>query len=183
MDQRRTRSKIDELGLNEEVDALLAKGLTYEDIAAYIQEKTGESIGKSSVARYNKSVQRRLSQIRAMQESANALAAVLNEKKSGDDAETHTAELLLAVVQHTLLDRITHEEMNPKELVSLAFASNDAVRTQTAIEKLRQTERRRFAKAWQQVMDEARELLRDSGLWPAVEQVLIAGQRSAIGQE
>lgn len=179
--ERRTRSKIDELGLNSEVDALLAKGVTYEDIAAYVEAQTGESIGKSSIARYNKHVQRRLAEIRAMRESADAIKTVFDER-SQDGGETNTAELLLAVVQHNLLDKLTEGELKAKDLSTLSFAANDAVRSQVAVEKLKATERKRFSKAYQKVLEETKALLQNSGLWPSVEEVLLAGMQDAIGE-
>lgn len=180
--ERRTRSKIQELGLEAEVEALLARGLTYEDIAAHIAETTGHAIGKSSVARYNGRVQRQLSAVRAMKESANALTTVLGDR-DGEQPDTRVPDMLLNLIQATLMSKLADEDISTKDAVGLAFAGSQAVKAQETIERLRRTERERTRKAWEKVMQEARTLLEKSGLWPDVERVLQAGMRAAVGND
>jgi len=176
MTGRRITHRVQELGVEELVTELLSRpGMTYERIAELVSEQTGETIGKSSIARYNQSVQRRLRRITELRESANALAGMM--ANSGEEPDMAMADMLVSMMQLQLTNALSDEDVSNKDLVGLSIAGSQVVKAHTAIEKIRLTERQRMRRAFTQVAAELQELLRASDLWPRIESVISGYQR------
>lgn len=176
--ERRTRYRVQELGVAELVDELLARGVTYEEIAERVRDKAGVDVGKSSIARYNQSLQRKLRKISETRETAEALGKVIAEK-TGNEPDTEMSELLLATIQYTLLDHLGEEELSARDATSLAIAGSQAVKAKASLERIKATERARAARAWDRVLEESRGLLQSSPYWPEIERLLLQGKKTA----
>lgn len=176
--QRRTRHKVTELGVDELVSELLARGVTYEEISRRLAHEQGIDVSKSSIARYNDSVQRRVARIRETRHAAEALAKVI-QQETGTEADTQMTDLLLAALQHQLLNHLG-EETSIKETAALSFAGAQVAKAKAHLEKVKETERTRARKAWEHVIAESRALLIDSGLWEQVEKVLRKGMAQSL---
>ena len=187
-DSHRAHSRVEELGVAELVSELLARpGMTYEAIAAEVQKQTGEAIGKSSIARYNEGFKRRMEKVRAMRESADAMAKIVRESGSGGDGDGPDMvleDLLLNMMGTALLERVGEDEMDTKELTFLAAAGAKIASAKTGIERLRQTERKRVARAYAKLCDDLRGVLEsadDGALWKRVEEILAGGADALTG--
>lgn len=179
--ERRTRYKVEASGVSVVVDGLLAQGVTYEQIEEHLRG-LGVEVGKSSIARYNNAIQRKLRRVSQIRESAEAMAKVFGEK-TGTEPDTQLSELLLGTMQATLLDKFGEEELSIKEAVGLSLAGSQSVRAASQLEKVRSTERARYGRAWDRVMKEAKELLRGEGdLWLRVEDVLVRGKAATLAE-
>jgi hypothetical protein len=175
---RRRHFRIEELGVEQLVSELLARGLTYEEIAERMKADQGVDVSKSSIARYNATIQRKLRDLERTRQTAEALAAVM--KKEGNEPDTQMSDMLVATMQCTILDRIADGEVTNKELVGLTLAGSQAIRAKASLETLKTNERARQARAWDLVLQKSRELLQSSGLWQQVEAVLLEGRASAL---
>jgi hypothetical protein len=170
--EHRARSRVEELGVNDLVDELLARGVTYEQIASHVREERGVDIGKSSIARYNDRVRRRLAETAKIKEAAEAIATQF--KRVGDQPDTDLAETVLNVVQCTLLDRLSGgDELEIKDVVGLSMAAAKTAQARSSIERLQSTEKSRLDRAYAKVYDRLRSVLEGNGIWPEVERVLV----------
>ena len=179
MPERRTQYRVEELGVAELVDELLARGVTYEEIAEAVKTKTGAAVGKSSIARYNRGLQRRLEKIRRMRESADAIAGLVKERGEGGDPDMRLEDLVLAVMANNLLEKGTEDDLDVKEVTFLSSAAAQVAGAKARMEHVRQTERKRFARAWKRATEELRALLKDSGLWDTVQATLAKNDPTA----
>ncbi|HLP69903.1 MAG TPA: phage protein Gp27 family protein [Rhizobium sp.] len=170
-DWHRTRSKIQELGVESLVDELLARGETYESIAELVKQRTGAEIGKSSIARRNDSIRRKLAVMERTREAARAICQAVTES-TGKEPDTKMSEALLGIMQHTIIDKLSGEELSTKDAVGLVLAGSQAVKSASHLEKLKATERMRYQRAFDDVSSQLRSLLEKSGLWAGVEEVL-----------
>ncbi len=171
---RRVRYKIEDLGLADLVGELLQRGVTYEQISEEVERQTGQTVGKSSIARYNSSLQRRLEKIRTLRGASDAMAAEIRKRQgeSGEETDMGLSDLLLDVFSQRILEAGTEEELDHKDLTFLGNAAANVVRSKTQMEQARQTERKRFAKAWKKATGELKKILEGSGLWSSVEEIL-----------
>lgn len=183
MAKRRVQYKVDELGVAEVVSALLDRGVSYEEIAAEVEKQTGQAVGKSSIARYNDGLQRRLEKIRRMRESANAIASVIRKENENGEPDMAMEDMLLSVMSQNLLDKGTEDDLETKEITFLAGASAQVVGAKTQMEKLRQTERKRSTKTFDRICKEIRDLMKERApeALEALEGVLASGREEIVG--
>jgi hypothetical protein len=93
------------------------------------------------------------------------------------------SDTLIATTQYALLDRVTDEDATHKEIAGLVIAASQTVRAKSTLESLKATERQRFARAWDLVIQESRQLLSQSDIWPQVEAILLKGREQAVPDE
>ena len=65
-------------------------------------------------------------------------------------------------------------------VVGLSIAGSSVVKSKASLERMKETERTRARKAWQEAIAEVKSLLEKSDLWPQVEQILTGGMKEAI---
>lgn len=176
---RRIHHKVTELGVSAMVDQLLAAGHTYDEISAEL-EKRGHRVGKSSIARYNNSLQTKLENLRRLRETAESMSAMISESKDGK-ADTEISDLLLLVLQHSLMDKLGGDDLEVIDVARLATAGSKVAMAKTAIEKIKGERKEHRDRVWQEVTDEIRTLISESGLWPSVQAVLAQGRERAEG--
>jgi len=85
---RRATSKISRLPseVRDAVNALLVKGVTIEEVTAFLVEK-GVEIGKSSVGRYSKNFAENLKRLREAREQAKAIVEELKDRPATEQQE------------------------------------------------------------------------------------------------
>jgi len=176
MTDRRVRFKVDTEGVAEAVTAMLTQGATYDEIAAALEAQHGVGIGKSSIARYNNDLQRRLSRVARVRDAAQAMSKEI-AKRVGDDPDSQLSEMLIDIMQCTLLEKFG-DELKPRDVSFLASAGAQVVKAKTSLDAARATERKRMKAAWERVTAELKTLLEKSNLWPEVETVLSEGMSS-----
>jgi len=79
---RRRTSSITKSGLEAKVEALLAEGLTYKEIAGKIETTEGKKLSKSAVGRFGKYDLIVKTHIRMMNEQAKALVSATDESQA-----------------------------------------------------------------------------------------------------
>ena len=176
--ERRRRFKVQDLGVEQLVNELLARGETYESISRRLNEQ-GKCVSVPSIHRYNQDLQRKLEKVRATSEAANALCAVIKEK-TGSEPDSQMSDALVAILQHSIMEKLGDDEIKTKDLVGLSIAGSSLVKSKAALERMKETERTRARKAWQEAIAEVKSLLEKSDLWPQVEQILTGGMKEAI---
>lgn len=180
MAPRRAHHKVAKLGLSAVVEQLLAEGYTYEQIAAEL-DRRGHKVGKSSVARYGASLEVKLENIRRLRETANAMSALIGESSAGGKPDTDVADMLLLVLQHSLMDKVGEDDLEVGDVAKLATAGAKVAMAKTAIERIKGERREAREKVWDEVTEEIKGLLSGSGLWPKVQSVLSEGRSRAEG--
>ncbi|MCC6546224.1 DUF3486 family protein [Candidatus Sumerlaeota bacterium] len=175
---RRKHHKVVSLGLERIVTELLAAGKTYDEIEEHLRGM-GKEIGASSIRRYNNDIQRKLVKLRQTNEAASAICDMMKENGSGD-VDSKMSDMLVGLLQHTLIEKLGDDELSTKDIVGLALAGARVVGSKTSLEKLKDTEKTRSRKAWEKVMAESKTLLEQSGLWAQVEAVLVTGMNEAL---
>lgn len=168
---RRTRYKVEDLGIAELVQALLLRGETYDSIREELQRQ-GHDVGRSSIARFNRDIQRQMEAIRKSKEAAEALKSVLRQEGDDSVVDTEMTDLLIASISHNLLSATAEDDLKVKDVVGLAMAIAKLASSKTQVEKLKQDARKQYASAWKKAAAELRGLLEQAGHWPLVEEVL-----------
>jgi hypothetical protein len=102
--KKRRHYKVEELTCRQMVDEMLANGHTYEAIAEAVRE-VGESIGKSSVARYHSAWDQVTERIAKTREQMKVLIDAVR-----DQPGTDLAEVANQVMMQGLLSRIARAE-------------------------------------------------------------------------
>lgn len=180
-DERRTHSTISKLGVEELVAELLKRGVTYEQISERLSTEHSLDISKSAVGRFAKTLNRKYAHLERMKMAAEGIAATM--KDSEGNLDTRMSDTLIATTQYALLDRVTDEDATHKEIAGLVMAASQTVRAKSTLESLKATERQRFARAWDLVIQESRQLLSQSDIWPEVEAILLKGREQAVPDE
>ena len=180
MADRRKHHKVVALGVENIVTELLAKGATYEQIESNLRAM-GKDISASSVRRYNNDITRKLEKLTRTHEAADAICKVMKDV-TGEEVDSNMSDMLAAVLQHTILDRLGDDELSTKDIVGLSIAGSNVIKSKTGLEKLKETERKRMRRTWEKVTAEAKMVLERSDLWPQVEAVLVAGMKQALEQ-
>ena len=117
---RRTHSRISGLpkGLREAIDDALLRGVTYDEIVAWLAGK-GAEVSRSSVGRYGKEFSKRLERLAQVRDQTKA---IVQEVSGRPATEMHEAANLLAVQQifERLLD--AKDEIDEANIVELIKA-------------------------------------------------------------
>lgn len=133
MGDNRSHGKIDALpnGLKKQVEEKLLAGETYENIAAYLQEK-GEDVHFSSVGRYGRKFLNKFESVRVATEYASLLA---KDNVDRPATEIHEANNLLA--SQLIMQALVDDEMDPKERAELVKNIAALQRAQVSNENLK----------------------------------------------
>jgi len=107
MPKARAHSKIRKLGIEELVDNLLLSNATYKEIIEKVKDATGETIGKSSLSRYQMQWQEERYREETISKEIDAMMALLQGKPDVDP--TDGAMLL---VKRKLVSRLAQAEAN-----------------------------------------------------------------------
>jgi cobalamin biosynthesis Mg chelatase CobN len=147
--QNRRHYKVEQLKCRGMVDKMLAAGYIYEDIAAAVTD-AGESIGVSSLQRYNASFEFAAQKIRRVQEQTKVLVDALRESPG-----TEMAEVANQVMMAGLLERVAAADDE--------FASLDLAQTGKLIASLERsgTGRERLKMQFEKLLKAAGEKIKE----------------------
>ncbi|MFZ5826515.1 MAG: phage protein Gp27 family protein [Bacillota bacterium] len=134
MSKRRRHHKVEKLSTRQLIDQMLGDGRTYEEIAEAVKE-AGESIGKSSIARY---YTKYASAAERIQKAREAMASAIDLVR--DRPDTDLGQFASAIMMQSLADRLaqaTSEDFEeiPMEKVGRIIA--DLQKADVARERLK----------------------------------------------
>lgn len=175
---RRKHHKVVALGVEKIVTQLLTEGATYDQIEAHLRAM-GKDIGASSVRRFNNDVTRKIEKVKQTHEVADAICEAF-KANTGEDVDSKMSDMLAAMLQHSIIDRLGDDDLSTKDIVGLSIAGSNVIKSKTGLEKLKETEKKRVRKAWEKVIAESKTLLEKSGLWSQIEAVLVSGMKEAL---
>lgn len=107
MPKARAHSKIQKLGVEELVDNLLLANATYKDITEAVKKATGETIGKSSLSRYQMRWQEERYREETIRKEIDAMMALLQGQ-----ADVDPTDGAMLLIKRKLVSRLAQAEAN-----------------------------------------------------------------------
>ena len=172
----RKHYRVDELGISEEVNQMLADGCKYEEIEKHFADK-GISVSKSAVGRYNNSLQRKIERIRSSHDAATAIAKSFSEQT--DEFDMDMSSLMLDLLQQTVIEKSTEDKISVRDATALSMAASQLAKSKAVVEKTRLSERKKNKAMWEKIVKESRQLLEGASVWPQVERILLQGMEES----
>jgi hypothetical protein len=155
-DKKRSHSKVTTLlpkALREAVDKQILAGVTYQEIADYLNGM-GHEVSRSSVNRYGKAFLSRMEKLKLFQEQAKSIVEQTGDRPALEVAEA-TSQMAIQVIMESVLEMENLKGAKATEIFkSLALLERSAV----AREKLKLETRKKADDAVKNIEDKARAL-------------------------
>jgi hypothetical protein len=155
-EKKRGHSKVAQMlpkELRAAVDKKILAGVTYQEIADYLNEMD-YAVSRSSVNRYGKAFLARMEKLKLFQEQAKSIVEQAGDRPALEVAEATSQMAIQTIMEHVMtLDRLKGAKAT-EVFKSLALLERSAV----AREKLKLETRRKVEGAVKNIEDKARQL-------------------------